>query len=122
MINYKRGDIVLVPFPFSDQTTVKKRPAVIISSNEYNDNSSDVIIIAVTSQINEVMEIGECLIIDWRKAGLIKLSYIKPAISTIEKALILKNLGKLSDRDIYSMNNALAELLELGAMTKHVLV
>jgi len=31
MINYKRGDVVLVPFPFSDQTTIKKRPAVIIS-------------------------------------------------------------------------------------------
>jgi mRNA interferase MazF len=111
MINYKRGDVVLVPFPFSDQTTTKKRPAIIISSNEYNDHSSDVIIIAVTSQINEVMEIGECLIIDWQKAGLIKLSSIKPAISTIEKALILKNLGKLSEKDMYSMNNALSELL-----------
>jgi hypothetical protein len=61
MINYKRGDVVLVPFPFSNQTTIKKRPA----------------------------------------------------ISTIEKTLILKNLGKLSDRDMYSMNNALSELFEL---------
>jgi len=115
MINYKRGDVVLVPFPFSDQTAIKKRPAVIISSNEHNDNSSDVIIIAVTSQINNVIEIGECLIIDWQKAGLMKLSSIKSAISTIEKALILKNLGKLSDRDMYSMNNALSKLLELSA-------
>jgi mRNA interferase MazF len=113
MINYKRGNVVLVPFPFSDQTTTKKRPAVIISTNDYNDNSSDVIIIAVTSQINEFMEIGECLILDWQKAGLIKPSSIKPAISTIEKTLILKNLGKLSTRDTYSMNNALTELLEL---------
>jgi hypothetical protein len=32
MTAYKRGDIVLVPFPFSDQTTVKKRPTEIISS------------------------------------------------------------------------------------------
>jgi mRNA interferase MazF len=115
MINYKRGDVVLVPFPFSDQTTIKKRPAVIISSNEYNDNSSDVIIIAVTSQINNVIEIGECLIIDWQKAGLMKSSSIKPAISTIEKALILKILGKLSNRDMYSMNNTLSKLLELSA-------
>jgi mRNA interferase MazF len=33
MIDYKFGDIVLVPFPFTDQTTAKKRPAVIVSSN-----------------------------------------------------------------------------------------
>ncbi len=114
MINYKRGDVVLVPFPFSDQATIKKRPAIIISTNKYNDNSSDVIIIAVTSQINNSMGIGECLIIDWQKAGLIKISSIKPAISTIEKTLILKNLGKLSDRDMCSMNNALCKLLELS--------
>lgn len=115
MMNCKRGDVVLVPFPFSDQTTSKKRPAVIISSNDYNGNSSDVIIIAITSRINEVMEIGESLIIDWQKAGLMKSSSIKPAISTIEKTLILKDLGKLSDRDMYAMNNALAELLDLIA-------
>jgi mRNA interferase MazF len=36
MTAYERGDIVLVPFPFSDQTTTKKRPAVVISSSRYN--------------------------------------------------------------------------------------
>ena len=50
MTAYKRGDIVLVPFPFSDQTTTKKRPAVVISSSRYNAVSQDIIIMAVTSQ------------------------------------------------------------------------
>jgi hypothetical protein len=40
MTDYKFGDIVLVPFPFTDQTTFKKRPAVIVSSNAYNQNSN----------------------------------------------------------------------------------
>lgn len=39
MIRYNKGDVILVPFPFSDQTTTKKRPAVIISSNTYNNIS-----------------------------------------------------------------------------------
>ena len=47
MINYKRGDVILVPFPFSDQSTTKKRPAVIISSNNYNNISPDIIIMAI---------------------------------------------------------------------------
>ena len=42
MTNYKRGDIVLVPFPFSNQTTTKKRPAVIVSSDVDNNDSSDI--------------------------------------------------------------------------------
>ena len=50
MTHYNRGDVVLVPFPFSDQTTTKKRPAVIISSNTYNDTSRDIVIMAITSQ------------------------------------------------------------------------
>jgi mRNA interferase MazF len=39
MTRYNKGDVILVPFPFSDQTTTKKRPAVIISSNTYNNIS-----------------------------------------------------------------------------------
>ncbi len=36
MTNYERGNIILVPFSFSNQATTKKRPAVVISSNSYN--------------------------------------------------------------------------------------
>jgi hypothetical protein len=32
MTSYKFADVVLVPFPFTDQTTSKKRPAVVVSS------------------------------------------------------------------------------------------
>jgi len=48
MTRYNKGDVVLVPFPFSDQTTTKKRPAVIISSDTYNDTSQDIVIMAIT--------------------------------------------------------------------------
>lgn len=41
MTSYKRGDIVLVPFPFSNQSAAKKRPAVVISSTPYNDASPE---------------------------------------------------------------------------------
>lgn len=113
MTAYERGNIVLVPFPFTDQTTTKKRPAVVISSNSYNTTSPDIVIMAITSQIEKSFGIGECLIKDWKDAGLLKPSSIKPAISTIEQTLVLKKLGKLASEDLISMNNALKELLDL---------
>ena len=51
MINYNLGDVVLVPFPFTDQTEAKKRPAIVVSSQEYNDRLPDLILMAVTSQV-----------------------------------------------------------------------
>ena len=113
MTAYKRGDVVLVPFPFSDQTTTKRRPAVIVSSNLYNNASSDIVIMAITSQIDKAAGIGECLIKDWQVAGLLKPSAIKPAISTIEQKLILKKLGSLSSDDLSSAENALKKILDL---------
>ncbi|WP_420265674.1 type II toxin-antitoxin system PemK/MazF family toxin [Candidatus Magnetominusculus dajiuhuensis] len=109
----ERGDVVLVPFPFSSHSVLKKRPAVIISSNIYNNISSDVVIMAVTSQTGKTSGIGQCLITNWHEAGLLKPSSIKTAISTIDRSLILKRLGKLSENDILSMENSLKELLDL---------
>lgn len=112
MTAYKRGDIVLVPFPFSDQTAVKKRPAVIISSSQYNTTSQDIIIMAVTSRIDR-LDIGECMIQNWKEAGLLKPSTIKSALSTIEKKLVIKKLGTLSAGDLALLGAALKDLLEL---------
>ena len=114
MTAYKKGDVVLVPFPFSDQTSNKKRPAVIVSANLYNNASSDIVIMAITSRMDKTIGIGECLITDWQVAGLLKPSAIKPAISTIEQKLVLKKLGGLSSKDREAMERALKELLSLN--------
>jgi mRNA interferase MazF len=45
----KQGAIVLIPVPFTDLTSLKRRPVIIISSNEYNRESSDMIVVAMTS-------------------------------------------------------------------------
>ncbi len=65
MTTYKFGDVILVPFPFTDQSAIKKRPAVVISSVAYQTKQQDVIIMAITSQIKEQQGFGEILIKNW---------------------------------------------------------
>ena len=111
MTNYKFGDVVLVPFPFTDQTTTKKRPSIIVSSTDYQRQRSDLILIAVTSQVNRGNSFGEMTITEWKAAGLLKPSIIKPVLTTIEKTLVIKKLGQLQEIDAQALSNILQVIL-----------
>jgi mRNA interferase MazF len=105
------GDIVLVPFPFTNQTATKQRPAVVISSDAYHRERPDLIIMAVTSQIRPSTTVGDVFVQDWQTAGLIKSSAIKPVITTIEPRLVRKQLGTLSSADQKRLREAIGQII-----------
>jgi len=111
MTNYKFGDIVIVPFPFTDQTTTKKRPAVVISSAAYHYERPDLILMAITSQIRGMATVGEVIIHSWQEAGLIKPSIIKPVLATIERGLVIEKRGELSEDDQRDLKKALTAIM-----------
>lgn len=111
MTGYKFGDIVLVPFPFTNQSTIKKRPAVIASSDTYNQNRPDIVIMAVTSQIHGAGHFGDISIQKWKPAGLLKPSIIKPILTTVEKGLVLKKLGSMKAGDRAALVKGLQDIL-----------
>ena len=111
MTDFEFGDIVLVPFPFTDQSSIKKRPAVVVSSATYNRDRPDIIILAVTSQIAAPSQMGTFLVQDWKAAGLLKPSVVKPIITTLQKTLVKKKLGRLVSQDLQSLQNALQSIL-----------
>lgn len=94
-----RGEVVLVPFPFTDQSGAKKQPAVVVSSDDYNASRPDCVIMAITSQVRSQPGFGEALVADWQAAGLIKPSLLKPLFTTIEQSLVVRTLGSLSATD-----------------------
>ena len=110
-ISSEFGDVVLVPFPFTDQTAAKRRPAVIVSSDAYHRERPDVVVVAVTSRIGRPAGVGEVMIEEWRDAGLLKVSLIKPVFTTVERTLILRKLGTLQSKDITALRQALREVL-----------
>jgi mRNA interferase MazF len=46
---FEQGDIVLIPVPFTDLSSLKRRPVIVISNNDYNRSTSDVVVVAMTS-------------------------------------------------------------------------
>ena len=111
MTGYEFGDLVLVPFPFTDQSTVKRRPAVVISSAAYHRARPDLLIMAITSQQPSALSVGEVQIQDWRGAGSLKPSVLKPILTTIDPALVLKKLGHLAPTDQAALRQALNIIL-----------
>ena len=109
---YEFGDVVLVPFPFTDQRTTKRRPAVIVSSPAYHRSRPDVIIMAITSRTAAATSsLGESPIGRWKKAGLLRPSLFKPLIATIEGGLVLRKLGCMHESDLVRLRQALEEIL-----------
>lgn len=49
----KQDDIVLIPIPFSDMSSQKKRPVLVLSNDSYNQRYQDIIVAAVTSNVTE---------------------------------------------------------------------
>ena len=107
MTVYNFGDVVLVPFPFTDQSGNKKRPAVIVSSAAYNAARLDLILTAVASHFRSMASLGEVVVTHWQPAGLLKASVIKPVLATVEKGLVLRKLGRLEPSDLDALRHAL---------------
>lgn len=105
------GDVVLVPFPFTDQSGTKKRPAVVVSSRGYNASRRDIVIMAITSQVRTPLGFGEAMVGDWQGAGLVKESVLKPVLSTIEQGLVIRTMGKLAAADIKALREVVADVI-----------
>lgn len=69
------------------------------------------ILIAVTSQANPATSFGEMTITEWQAADLIKPSIIKPVLTTIDKKLVNKKLGRLEQGDLQALQNLLQVIL-----------
>lgn len=111
LVTYQFGDFVLVRFPFTDQSTAKQRPGVVVSSAAYNRVRRDLILMAVTSQVRGSGMYGEVVVQDWQAAKLLKPSAIKPVLATLEQPLVIKALGKLSQRDGQMLRQTLGKII-----------
>ena len=96
---YKRGDIVLVPFPFTDLSSSKRRPALVISPTAFNDQ--DVVLVAITSQLTEqrhaiIIEPPDCADGTLPRTSLVKMT----KIFTMHSSLVVRKLCALREEKL----------------------
>ena len=99
MIN--QGDILLVPFPFSDQSGRKVRPIIVLSNDEFNEHSQDIIAVGITSNISKDIYSLSLDNKDLKEGKLITKCIIKVEnILRLDKSLIIKKIGKVKEEKL----------------------
>jgi len=107
---YKRGEIVLVPVPFSNLTNTKKRPVLVVSNTAHNFGGSDMIVVAITSNIVQngiVIETSDLTVGALPKKSLIRCD----KIYTLEQSIAVKRFGVLSDDVLLKVANEIHRLI-----------
>jgi mRNA interferase MazF len=108
MTDCNPGDVVLVRLPFTDLTSTKRRPAVIISNFDFPRKYGDLVVMPLTSQRQSDARLE---LRDWRTAGLLKPTWAKPAIATISFGLVQRVLGSISENDRAAVRAAIKAIL-----------
>ena len=104
-------DVAVVPFPFTDRASVKRRPAVVVSTPEFNELHECSILAMVTSA--KVRWRSDVALEDWRQAGLDVPCWVRPKLFTLDDSLILRSVGTLSKRDSEAVRDALSRYLDV---------
>lgn len=107
--NLVKGDVISVPFPFSDASATKRRPALVIAESDTNN----IIVCPITSKPGRDYEIkleDQDFI-----SGKLNLSpcYIRPnIIATIDKSNVIRHIGKLNFEKINEVITAIIKILQ----------
>ena len=93
---YRQGDVVLVSFPFTDLTSSKRRPALVLLPDSFNTAGLDLVLAAINSHITDDPNAVHLRRGDFAEGGLPKVSIVKTTkLFTMHSALVVKRIGAL---------------------------
>ena len=104
-----KGDVILIPFPFTDLTGNKLRPAIVLI-----DNNLDVTVCFISTQV-KWKEVTDIELIPSITNGIKKFSIIRLSkIATIDKSLAVGKLGELQKNEMAELNRNLKVLFQIN--------
>ncbi len=106
------GDVVVMPFPFSEMALAKPRPAVVISPKGVNGAETTTLLAMITTASGGGRP-GDVPLIDLRDAGLTSACVMRLKLFTLDNRLIARRIGALSARDRGAAKAAVSGLIAL---------
>ncbi|MCF6353908.1 MAG: type II toxin-antitoxin system PemK/MazF family toxin [Candidatus Polarisedimenticolaceae bacterium] len=112
-MTFEAFDVVAVLFPFTDRTTTKRRPALVLSdADKFNKQVGQSVLAMITSASNSDWPL-DVDIQDLDAAGLPSASVVRMKLFTLDNKLIIRKAGALAKQDRHAVSTALRQLLNM---------
>lgn len=103
----------MVNFVFAKETGSKRRPVLLLSSDEYMEGRQKAVVSAITRNTGRILT-GDYLMVGWEDRGLIFLSVVTGILRTIKQSMIERKMGEISPLDLAEIKSNLTQILELN--------
>lgn len=111
-MTYRAFDVVVVPFPFTDRTASKRRPALALSdSDAFDAKVGQSVLAMITSAAHSDWPL-DTAITDLKSAGLPSPSIVRMKLFTLDHQLILRKAGSLGAKDRQAVARSVRKLLK----------
>jgi len=107
---YNKYDVVTVPFPFTDSSSVKNRPALVLSTEKYQDTSDHCILCMITSAKHSLWS-NDIEITNLKRAGLKTSSKIRFKLFSLPLNLVVKRIGCLNDAESSKVEERMKDVI-----------
>ena len=108
-----QGDIVLIPIPFTDLSSQKRRPVVVISNDAYNQKTEDIIVVAMTSNPAPADYAFNITSSDLEKGTLNRPGKIRvDKIYTLSQSIVVKTFGRVDAATLERIRQTLQNLVK----------
>jgi mRNA interferase MazF len=115
----KQGDILLIPIPFTDLSSQKRRPVIVISNDQYNRKTNDIVVVAMTSnpQVTDYsLSVTSSDLVEGalNRPGKIRVD----KIYTLSQTIVAKTFGQVDDKTLNRIRRRLVNLVASPASSK----
>ncbi|MDZ7290050.1 MAG: type II toxin-antitoxin system PemK/MazF family toxin [candidate division KSB1 bacterium] len=107
----EQGDILLIPIPFTDLSSNKRRPVIVISNNEYNRKTADIVVVGLTSNPKMADYIFTITSSDLDQGKLNRPGQVRvDKIYTLSQSIVVKTFGRVNTSVLDQIRSKLQEL------------
>ncbi len=108
----EQGDIVLIPIPFTDLSSQRRRPVIVVSNNTYNRRTVDIVVVAMTSNPDPVDYSFVITSSDLERGTLNRPGKVRvDKLYTLSQSIVIKTFGRVNARVLDRIRSVVEELI-----------